>query len=111
MASAAESVAAAATAEAGERQQQQFKDHTAFGFAHALQSVKRAKALKEGVHPELLAMIPQTRYSSVQQEAELAKFTAALRSFRPVATVLEAEIAGVKSSHTAGARRVWAASV
>jgi ATP-dependent RNA helicase DDX54/DBP10 len=61
--------------------------------------VKRAKALpKEGIHPELLASLPSTRYTDATNEAELAKFTAALRSFRPAATVLEAEIAPVRAT-------------
>ncbi|KAL6751022.1 DEAD-domain-containing protein [Haematococcus lacustris] len=65
------------------------------------ESVKRCKQLgKEGAHPSLLAALPQTRFMDHENEAALAQFTAALRGFRPTATVLEAEIASVKSSFT-----------
>lgn len=56
--------------------------------------------MQEGPHPLLMAMVPRTRYADVANEAALAQFTAALKNFRPAATVLEAEIAAVKASHT-----------
>lgn len=68
------------------------------------ESSKRAKELPlEGPHPLLLSIVPQSRYADIENEAALAQFTSALRNFRPVATVLEAEIAAVKSPHTMGA--------
>ncbi|KAG2491301.1 hypothetical protein HYH03_010307 [Edaphochlamys debaryana] len=63
------------------------------------QSVRRARALsKEGVHPLLLQLLPRTRYTQIENEAALAQFTERLKTFRPAATVLEAEIARVKST-------------
>ncbi|KAF5837578.1 hypothetical protein DUNSADRAFT_4148 [Dunaliella salina] len=46
----------------------------------------------------MLAALPPALHGDVTNESALAQFTAALRSFRPSATVLEAEIAGVKSA-------------
>lgn len=63
------------------------------------QSVKRAKALAaEGAHPLLLRLLPRTKYTAVESEAALAVFTQRLKSFRPSATVFEAEIARVRST-------------
>ncbi|GAX82476.1 hypothetical protein CEUSTIGMA_g9903.t1 [Chlamydomonas eustigma] len=65
------------------------------------ESNKRAKQLPlGGIHPLLLAAMPKTKYSSIKNEAVLADFANKLRSFRPAATVLEAEIAHVKSTFT-----------
>ncbi len=62
------------------------------------ESVARAKQLpKEGAHPALLAQLPGAQRLDLQAEAELASFTAALRSFRPAATVFEAEIAPARA--------------
>ncbi|GLC45028.1 hypothetical protein PLESTB_001460900 [Pleodorina starrii] len=63
------------------------------------QSVRRARALaKEGVHPLLLALLPRTKYTQIENEVALAQFTERLKTFRPAATVLEADIARVKST-------------
>ncbi|GFR43623.1 hypothetical protein Agub_g4722, partial [Astrephomene gubernaculifera] len=63
------------------------------------QSVRRARGLeKEGVHPLLLALLPKTKYTQIENEVALAQFTERLKSFRPAATVFEAEIARVKST-------------
>ncbi|KXZ47428.1 hypothetical protein GPECTOR_35g866 [Gonium pectorale] len=67
--------------------------------APSVQSVRRARGLgREGPHPLLLALLPRTKYTHVANEASLARFTEALKSFRPAATVFEAEIARVKST-------------
>jgi ATP-dependent RNA helicase DDX54/DBP10 len=72
--------------------------------AASTESVNRAKQLsKEGQHPALLSLMPQQQRVDLQAEAQLAQFTSALRSFRPVATVFEAEVAGVKSAAAADA--------
>eukprot|EP00798_Chlamydomonas_sp_ICE-L_P023792 gene23792-9354_t len=63
------------------------------------ESSKRAKGMSQGgVHPLLLQSMPKTRYNNLKNEVALAEFTRHLRSFRPAATVLEAEIASVKST-------------
>lgn len=69
--------------------------------APSTQSVRRTRALpKEGVHPLLLALLPRSKYTSVANEAALAQFTERLKSFRPAATVLEADISRVRSTFT-----------
>ncbi|GLI58727.1 hypothetical protein VaNZ11_000480 [Volvox africanus] len=63
------------------------------------QSIRRARALeKEGVHPLLLTLLPRTKYTHIENEVALAQFTERLKTFRPTATVFEAEIARVKST-------------
>lgn len=65
------------------------------------QSVRRTRQLaKEGVHPLLLALLPRSKYTSIANEAALAAFTERLKTFRPAATVLEADIARVRSTFT-----------
>lgn len=67
--------------------------------AASSESVKRAKGMaSEGAHPLLLAKAPASRVAGMQSEAALADFTQRLKSFRPAATVLEAEIAKLRPS-------------
>jgi ATP-dependent RNA helicase DDX54/DBP10 len=61
------------------------------------ESTKRARALpQDGVHPLMVACLPPALQRDVRNETALAEFTAALKGFRPAATVLEAEIAGLR---------------
>ena len=63
------------------------------------ESNKRAREMPAGgIHPVLLHSLPKTKFTSAKNEATLAAFAQKLKNFRPAATVLEAEIAHVKST-------------
>ena len=57
------------------------------------ESMKRAKAIsREGPHPLLVAVARRCNYVNMDAETARSEFTNALKSFRPAATVLEAQV-------------------
>lgn len=69
----------------------------------APESARRAKALvKEGVHPLLAAALPSDALGGIEAQECLADITAKLRSYRPSATVFEAEVAAARAGTGAG---------
>jgi ATP-dependent RNA helicase DDX54/DBP10 len=69
----------------------------------APESARRAKALvKEGVHPLLAAALPSETLGGLEAQECLADITAKLRSYRPSATVFEAEVAAARAGTGAG---------
>lgn len=61
--------------------------------AASAESMKRARAMpKHGPHPLLLAVAKKGHYINLDAEVSRAHFTAALKTFRPAATVLEAQV-------------------
>jgi ATP-dependent RNA helicase DDX54/DBP10 len=69
----------------------------------APESARRARALpKEGAHPLLAAALPSDALGGLEAQGCLADFTAALRAYRPAATVFEAQVASARAGQGAG---------
>jgi hypothetical protein len=64
---------------------------------------------QEGVHPLIAAALPTTAFGGLEAQAGLAAITAALRRYRPSATVFEAEVAAPRMGEGAGVAgmHVW----
>jgi len=69
----------------------------------APESATRAKNLpREGMHPLLAAALPSTALGGLEAQEGLADITARLKSYRPSATVFEAEVAAARKGEGAG---------